>query len=210
MGRRHRDDRTDDQTGDQADAEAAVRADRPRIFGIGLNKTGTSSLDQALRILGFQSLHDGGPEVHAAVMRAVDAEIPLLAHLDPRYDAFSDIGVLSRRFRMLDAQYPGSHFVLTVRPLDVWIDSRRRHVERNLARKAEGTYTGTFLVVDEPKWTAEWDLHMQRVHKYFATRANFIEVDLTKNPEWGPLCRFLGVAEPQTPFPWANRDASRH
>jgi hypothetical protein len=190
--------------------EGHLDSARPRIFGIGLNKTGTSSLHEALTILGFRSLHDGGPEVHNAVKCAVDDGEPLLSNLDQRFDAFSDIGVLSRRFRMLDTQYPGSHFVLTVRPVDVWIDSRRRHVERNVARKAAGEYDGTFVVVDEAKWTAEWDLHMERVHTFFARRGNFFEVDLTKNPEWGPLCRFLGVESPDAPFPWANRAASRH
>jgi Sulfotransferase domain len=167
-------------------------------------------LHEALTILGFRSLHDGGPETHDAVRRSIDAGEPLLSNLDPQLDAFSDVGVLSRRFRILDAQYPGSRFVLTVRPVDVWIDSRRRHVERNLRRLEAGDYDGTFVVIDEPKWNAEWDLHMERVHTYFARRSNFLEVDLTKNPEWGPLCRFLGVDEPETPFPWANRDAVLH
>jgi hypothetical protein len=187
-----------------------LRPDRRRIFGIGLNKTGTMSFDEALTILGFTSLHDGGPEIHDAVQRAIDVGAPLLSYLDPRFDAFSDIGLLSRRFRLLDSQYPGSRFVLTVRPVDVWIDSRRRHVERNLALKEVGEYDGTFLVIDEQKWAREWDDHTKRVHTYFDGRADFIEVDLTRNPDWGPLCKLLGVAEPEVPFPWVNRDQALH
>jgi hypothetical protein len=178
---------------------------RPRIFGIGLNKTGTSSFDQAMTILGFRSLHDGGPAVHDAVKAAIDSEAPLLSNLDPQFDAFSDIGLLSRRFRMLDGQYPGSHFVFTTRPFNEWIDSRRRHVERNVAMKESGSYHGTFLVVDMDKWTREWDQHNERVHRYFENRSDFLEIDLTRNPQWGPICTLLGVAEPETPFPWANR-----
>ena len=138
---------------------ASLDPDRPRIFGIGLNKTGTTSLDSALVILGFPSLHFGGQAAHDAVQRAIDERVPLLSYLDPRYDAFSDIGLLSRRFVMLDQQYPGSRFVLTTRPTADWIDSRRRHVERNLKRQARGEYDGNFLVVDEEKWTKEWDNH---------------------------------------------------
>jgi hypothetical protein len=192
------------------DLGADLRPDRPRVFGIGLNKTGTTSLHEALTILGFRSLHDGGPDVHNAVKRAIDDGAPLLSNLDQRFDAFSDIGLLSRRFRMLHSQYPGSHFVLTLRPVDAWVDSRRRHVERNLALKAAGEYDGTFLVVDEPKWIREWDEHLQRVHTFFGGRADFLEIDLTERPEWGPLCRLLGVGEPLLPFPWVNRDATRH
>jgi hypothetical protein len=182
--------------------------DRPRIFGIGLNKTGTTTFDKALTILGFTTLHYGGPEIHNAVQLAIDDGEPLLSHIDPRYDAFSDIGLLSRRFRALDAQYSGSKFILTMRSLDIWIDSRRRHVQRNLERKAAGAYDGTFLVVDEAKWRAEWESHIKRAREFFRHRDNFLEVDLTLNPQWQTLCDFLGVPVPTQPFPWANRDKS--
>ncbi len=186
------------------------RPDRPRIFGIGLNKTGTSSFHEALTVLGFQSLHYGGQAAADSVQRAIDDAAPLLANLDQRYDAFSDIGLLSRRFQILDEQYPGSHFVLTVRPFDDWIDSRRRHVERNIAAKREGRYRGTFLVVDVEKWTLEWETHMERVHRYFAGRDDFLEVDFTRDARWGPLCTLIGVAEPDVAFPWSNRDKALH
>ena len=185
--------------------ETAPEPGRPRIFGIGLNKTGTTTFGEALTILGFRSLHFGGDDAHLAVRRAIDDDVPLLSYLDPSYDAFSDIGLLSRRFRMLDQQYPGSHFVLTTRPLADWIDSRRRHVERNLEKKARGEYEGTFLVIDEQKWTDEWNHHHGRVHDYFGARPDLLELDLSRDPSWGPLCTFLGVDEPAEPFPWANR-----
>ena len=102
------------------------RPDRPRLFGIGLNKTGTSSFHEAATILGLESLHWGGPPVRDKVQAALDAGAPLLTNIEPHYDAFSDILLLSRNFARLDEQYPGSRFVLTMRPLDAWIDSRRR------------------------------------------------------------------------------------
>jgi len=183
--------------------------DRPRIFGIGLNKTGTTTFGEALTIVGFRSLHFGGDDAHQAVKRAIDENVPLLTYLDPAYDAYSDIGLLSRRFKMLDEQYPGSRFVLTTRPRAAWIDSRRRHVERNVKKKAQGGYDGTFLVVDEEKWTREWDEHHERVRTYFANRPDFLEIDLSDDPTWEPLATFLGVATPTAPFPWANRGADR-
>jgi hypothetical protein len=189
-------------------ADTGNRPERPRIFGIGLNKTGTSTLDKALTILGFSSLHFGGQAAHDAVKRAIDEAVPLLTYLDQRYDAYSDIGLLSRRFRMLDAQYPGSKFILTVRPMEAWIDSRRRHVQRNVARQSAGQYDGTFVVVDEKKWEAEWQLHMSRAHQYFVGRDDLLEVDFTRQSEWQPLCDFLGVSVPSRNFPWVNRDES--
>lgn len=182
---------------------------RPRVFGIGLNKTGTTSLHNALIELGFNSLHWGGEAAHEAVQRAIAEDAPLLTHLDPAYDAFSDIGVLSRRFAMCDRQYPGSKYILTVRPVEEWLDSRRRHVERNVARAKAGEYTGTWLEVDIPKWQAEWDAHMERAHRYFDGRDDMIEVDVTAGPGWEPFCRLLDLPVPSKPFPWRNRDEAR-
>ena len=182
---------------------------RPRVFCIGLNKTGTSSFHAAMEILGLKSLHWGGPPVRRTVEAALAEGRPLLSGLDPTFDAFSDIGPVSRHFDVLDEQYPGSRFVLTVRPIDEWIDSRRRHVERNIRRREAGEYDGKFLVVDENDWRSEWHRHMDRAKRYFAGRAEFLEVDLTAGVGWDPLCKLLDLPEPSVPFPWANRDRAR-
>jgi GT2 family glycosyltransferase/glycosyltransferase involved in cell wall biosynthesis len=183
--------------------------DRPRVFCIGLNKTGTSSFHAAMEILGLSSLHWGGPEINGAVRAALDGGRPLLSGIDPGFDAFSDIGLLSTHFDLLDEQYPGSRFVLTVRPLDEWIDSRRRHVERNIARRDAGDYRGNFLVVDEALWREQWARQVGGARRYFEGRRDFLDADLTAGRGWGPLCDLLEVPEPTETFPWANRDRAR-
>ena len=181
---------------------------RSRVFGIGLNKTATTSLHDALTILGYECLHGGltgGPEIRARVFEALETGEPLLTNLDPCFDAFMDIGSLAKRFELLDEQYPGSAFILTVRPVNDWIDSRRRHVERNRRAHAAGRYHGTFLDIDVDRWRRSWARHLARARSYFAGRNDFLEIDLTASPEWGPLCDLLGIDRPEEPFPWANR-----
>lgn len=181
---------------------------RPRVFGIGLNKTGTSSLHEALTILGFESLHWGGPAIRELVEGSLRSGEALLARLEDSIDAFSDIEALSTNYRLLDEQYPGSVFILTVRPVDEWIESRRRHVVRNVRRKEEGCYDGTFLEVDEPGWREQWNRHVDGVRSYFRGRDDCLEVDLTSDPSWGPLCALLDLPHPETAFPWMNRGRS--
>jgi hypothetical protein len=159
-----------------------------------------------MQILGLRSFHWGGPAVRHEVEAALAGGRPLLSGLDPVIDAFSDVEPLTKNFDVLDDQYPGSRFVLTVRPIDDWVDSRRRHVERNVIRRQAGEYTGGFVVVDEEGWRSEWHDHVQRAGQYFAGRADFLEVDLTTRPSWEPLCTLLDLPEPSVPFPWANRD----
>jgi hypothetical protein len=182
-----------------------------KIFCIGLSKTGTRSLHDALQLLGYTSMHWGGPElataaqrgpeIRAAVERAEQEGQPLLSYLDDA-DAYSDILALSLRFTSLDQQYPGSRFILTTRPLRDWLESRRRHVEENVARRDRGESHGNLLVVDEDAWTSEWTEHETGVREYFASRADALLVmDVAAGDGWDVLCPFLGVAAPDAPFP---------
>lgn len=176
-----------------------------KIFCIGLNKTGTSSLHRALQDLGFKSQHFGGPPIRKAVERAISEEKPLLTYL-PEADAYSDIQRLSVNFERLDGEYPGSKFILTTRPVEGWVDSRRRHVERNLEAKARGEYDGTFLEIETEKWHDLFEQHHRAVAEYFEGRDDFIEFRVTDGDGYEKLCPFLGVKKPRSEFPWRNRD----
>lgn len=182
-----------------------------KIFCVGLSKTGTRSLHDALQLLGLRSVHWGGPElqtavqrgpeIRAAVERALREVRPLLDDLEDA-DAYSDILALSTNFDVLDRQYPGSKFILTVRDLDEWLDSRRRHVEANIARRERGEYAGTFLVVDVAGWTAELVEHETRVRSHFAGRpSDLLVMDIPAGDGWDRLCPFLGLSVPDEPFP---------
>lgn len=175
-----------------------------KIFGIGLNKTGTTSLHGALQALGFQSLHWGGPEIKKLVEDAHEQSRPLVADL-PEYDAFSDIWALSRRFDVLDHQYPGSRFILTTRSLESWIDSRTRHVHRNQIARAEGRYFGGFLRVEPDLWRQQFVDHHAAVYNYFSGRADLLVMRITEGDGYDALCPFLGTVTPAAPFPALNR-----
>jgi hypothetical protein len=182
-----------------------------KVFCIGLNKTGTRSLHDALQILGLRSVHWGGPVQSTAVARGrmiretIEQSLrdgrPLLDGLEEA-DAYSDILALSSNFDVLDRQYPGSKFILTVRDLDDWLDSRRRHVEQNVERQARGEYAGTFLVVDYPAWTEERVDHDSRVRAYFSGRPDdLLVMDIAGGDGWEQLCPFLDLPVPSEPFP---------
>ena len=177
-----------------------------KIFCIGLNKTVTTSLHMALKALGFRSRHWGGPDSRRAVERAIREGAPLLRYLGD-YDAFSDIQRLSVNFDVLDQQYPGSRFILNTRDLDDWLDSRRRHVERNIRRKTEGKYDGTFLNVDFDAWRDLYLGHHERVRRYFADRPDdLLVMDISAGDGYERLCPFLGIKLPSRPFPWRHKD----
>jgi hypothetical protein len=177
----------------------------PKVFCIGLNKTGTSSLHEALSLLGYRSLHWGGPETHERIMRAMDDRKPMLEYLDPEPDAISDVLAVTYYFYLADLEYPGSKFVLTLRDMDEWLDSRRRHVERNQQMKQTGEYDGSFLTVDRDTWAVEYRRHEAVVRTYFESRPADLLCFRPADGNWEPLCAFLGHPVPDGPFPWENR-----
>jgi hypothetical protein len=178
-----------------------------KIFCIGLNKTGTISLHQGLTDLGYSSLHWGGPSTRRALERAIEEGAPLLTYLED-HDAYSDIQGLSINFDVLDQQYPGSRFILTTRDVDEWIDSRRRHVERNRERRERGEYNGTFLEIEPERWREQFIEHQARVEAYFGGRDDLLVMRVTDGDGYEQLCPFLGVPVPETPFPWRHRDTT--
>lgn len=177
-----------------------------RIFGVGLNKTGTTSLHEAVKILGFRSLHHGA-RIDRNIERAVAAGKPLLRYSRPRVrraHAFFDLRSIIDHFDVADRCYPGSRFILSTRDRDAWIDSREKHVLRNQQRAATGEYQGSFLVVDRPAWIDEWKAHHQRVLTYFEGRDDLLTIDVTAGDGWDELAPFLGRPVPDVPFPRAN------
>lgn len=177
-----------------------------KILCIGLNKTGTSSLHAALIHLGYRSFHWGGVEAYRAVLRAKSENHRLLYYVGEEYDAYSDIGSLTTHFELADEQYPGSKCILTTRNLENWLESRRRHVCRNIRNKERGTYKGAFLTIELNAWQRERELHHKKVFEYFEDRSDdLLVMDVCRGDGYEQLCPFLGKAVPGEPFPWANR-----
>jgi hypothetical protein len=178
------------------------------VFGIGLNKTGTSSLHEALQILGYRTLHWGGPHARSLVRKAMAEDKPMLHYLDPELEAVLDLEEVTYNFQLADAQYPGARFILTVRDLDSWVESRRRHVENNRRAKAAGRYRGPFLEIDVEAWVTDYLTHTGRVRDHFEGRPqDLLELDIAVGEGWEPLCAFLGHDVPEVPFPAQNRYA---
>ena len=150
--------------------------------------------------------------MYLEVLRAKREGARLLDYIGDDYDAYSDIETLSKNFDLADHQYPGSRFILTVRDVDAWLDSRRRHVERNQQNKAAGTYpgVGSSLRIEVDAWRLEWEEHIGRVRSYFAGRPDdLLVIDVTAGDGYEKLAPFLGRPVPPTPFPRENVDG-RH
>ncbi|MBN1951707.1 MAG: hypothetical protein JW801_10920 [Bacteroidales bacterium] len=94
-----------------------------KVFVIGFNKTGTSSLHFLFRSLGLPSMH--------GIKREDRDNIRILR----KYDCFCDYIPID--LRKIDQLFPNAKYILQVRDLDTWVYSRLAHIER---AKRSGTF----------------------------------------------------------------------
>ncbi len=177
---------------------------KPMVFGIGLSKTGTHTLNECLEALGYHSVHYPDP----AIMNARQFERVLTG-----YDAATDISVAAY-FRELDHMFPGSRFILTTRAIGAWARSVEDHLRRRehelalpdcpKARLREIVYGSRSF--DRATYIVAYGRHVQNVRTYFAGRQrDLLEIDICAGEGWEKLCPFLGVAQPCIDMPWRNR-----
>lgn len=169
-----------------------------KVVGIGLQKTGTSSLSWALDLLGVRCLH--APLEYRKAAREADGEFP--EALLSTYDAFCDDPFFFI-YKELDRKYPGSKFIWTVRELGPWLESIRKHVERN---RNNPNYEGPWLEYDEKRETERYQRHAEEVREYFKNREDDIAVvDITAGDGWDKICPLLGINVPRIEFPHKNK-----
>lgn len=171
---------------------------RQKVFCVGLGKTGTTSLKEALRLLGYRTIR-----------------LPLDWQGITEFDAALP-GVSAAMYPELDRAFPGSKFILTVREADGWLKSierdmgRKQDMDRDRARERERLLTMLYGTTRfEPEtFRAAFLAHIERVGDYFRDRPDdLLVLNVTECAGWGPLCAFLGIPEPDEPFPFVNKAA---
>lgn len=178
-----------------------------KVFCIGWSKTGTTSLTEALRMLGLFSWHTApwiiGSEYFKSDVSAISLDFSCMAN----YTAVSDLPVCAL-FRELDEAFPNSKFILTTRPAESWIESALSQLQNSIkqygmmgpmARWAYGTDQ-----IDRDLLLQRYNRHNQEVLEYFKGRSDLLILDLAEGNEWGKLCGFLGLPVPDMPFPRLN------
>ncbi|WP_025007224.1 sulfotransferase family protein [Marinilabilia salmonicolor] len=183
-----------------------------KIFCIGLNKTGTTSLHDAFLKLGIQSVHcneKNGRHIKPIIKDNYESGNKLLQGIE-HYDAYSDWNIPSTNhlFIELDKQYPNSKFILNTRDMNSWIKSREKHVKRikNLDKLQEKYPDNPWYNIDKNAWEEEFRNHHKKVLDYFANRKDdLIVFDVTNGDSWEKLCNFLNKDIPNKPFPVSNK-----
>ncbi len=176
-----------------------------KIFGIGLNKTGTTTLGQCGRILGYRCKSVSKKLLEDVVLRK---DLTSVQRIATKYDLFED-WPWPLIYRELDEMFPGSKFILTVRKNPkVWLESLKRHsMTKHPFKDCDKLVYGYSYPHKRAKEHIDFYMqHNSAVRNYFEGRdSDFLEICWENGDDFEKLCKFLNRDIPQTPLPHANK-----
>ena len=170
-----------------------------QVLGVGLSRTGTTSLFEALGILGYHTGHFVWDEL----LPVLDGQVDSFDYrCFDRWDAMTDIPT-ALFYNEILAAYPDCKAILTVRDADQWFKSMVKHDIAELKgwltvamrRLAYGTHT-----MNEPILKKKFIEHNRHAQQDIPNHRLLI-MDILGGDEWEPLCEFLNKPIPDVPFP---------
>ena len=181
-----------------------------KVFGIGLNKTGTSTLGACLTTLGYRHRTYNFRQVQRLRMQQMDALMADYADAD----SFDDWPT-PWLYQQLDAAFPGSLFILTRRrSTERWLASITDHALRTRCREGmvvRNTFYGCpYPQIDAELYRRTYENHNAAVRHHFRGRPQqLLELCWEEDNDWTRLCGFLGDPIPATPLPHINAGAGQ-
>lgn len=184
--------------------------DRRKIFGLGLSRTGTTSLTQALLMLDVRSLHWPHDELSQQELLPYleDRSRPFRFSAAEFYQGLTDTPVTAV-WRELARLYPDARFILTLREREAWLRSCERAWATAVARQYAGPL-GPYCraintaVYGTPDFSREVFAEVYERHRTEVLEALPDVLELQVGEGWERLCGFLGKSVPTRPYPHLN------
>lgn len=186
-----------------------------QYLGVGLSKTGTTSLSAAMTALGIRTKH-WEPDRLSAVIGGKNKV--------PRFDIYNDCECMTDIphayfYKEIGAAYPSLKYILTVRNEDKWFHSMCKHYaglrhdftarQMALAVTSLQVIYGVPSIEDMPacefllkKRYRDWNENVRRT----IPSDRLLVMNICDGVDgWDSLCRFLNVDIPAIPFPNENK-----
>lgn len=178
-----------------------------KIFGIGLNKTGTSTLKTCMNLWGLKHMSYDLDAFNAYRNR----DWAYLKSICDEHDSFEN-WPWALMYEQADAWYPDAKFILSVRKDPAtWFKSLSKHGRRIGPLTDYELYIYGYAVPDENRQAHidYYNAHNKKVEDYFADRpGKLIRVCWEQGDGWPELCPFLDRQQPQPQFPHTNKTPS--
>ncbi|WP_163583217.1 sulfotransferase family protein [Gracilibacillus saliphilus] len=204
-----------------------------KIFCIGRNKTGTTSLKKAFEVLGY------------SVGKQREAENLLVNYIEGDFDSiiehcnsatvFQDVPFSwPGTYMYLDRAFPESKFILTVRDSsEQWYNSitkfhSKKFADGHRTPTRNDLINSTYIFKGQP-WLVHkhiygiegentydkeimirnYEKHNEEVKEHFKDRPeDLLVLNLSEKNSYKKFCDFLDICSPYTDFPWENKTSN--
>lgn len=204
---------------------AILSVGKQKVFCIGFNKTGTTSLETALKRLGYVVGNQHLGE-QIAFKHWAQRDFRTLIWFCRTAQAFQDLPFsYPDTYKALDAAFPGSRFILTVRDSSeqwyeslvrfhakVWSDGRVPPTKAELEKDGSWyIHRNLFDVPEDNPYQKDvligtYERHNAGVVDHFRSRPeNLLVLNVGEKGAYGKLCGFLDKPCSQSEFPWENK-----
>ena len=170
-----------------------------KIFGLGLHRTGTSSLGACFHKMRYSQGHQ--LDAYQCALEIHDGKYGNVWKHVNTYQAFQDSpwshpGL----YEKLDVLFPGSKFILTTRDVDKWMDSFHRWILNKHPRLVkqnpymtilEDVYGSNDMFGNTEQYKARYLAHNAAVIDYFKGRDDLLVVNWEAGDGWAELVPFL-------------------
>lgn len=206
---------------------------RNKVFCIGFNKTGTTSLEKFMVDHGFRS----GDQARGELLMRDYAQNKWegLMELVETADFFQDLPFSAPgTYRILDEAFPQSQFILTLREsAEKWYESltnfhrgifghgeripHRGDLENSTYRFPGFAWLANRALYDSPPddpynrtaLIAAYEDHRKEVIDYFAGRKNLLVLEISHRDAVSRLADFLNIQPRVKSLPWLNKSPAR-
>lgn len=179
-----------------------------KVVGIGLSKTGTSTLKHMLTALGYRVC---GPRKDL-LGRVRRGELAAVDDVLESYDGFEDWPWPLTYQHVMERYGPKAKFILTVRATsDKWLASVTAHGLRTDVTKSMRLTYGYYRPFGrEGEFRSLYERHNEAARRFFSRYpGQFMEYCLDNGDGWEKLCHFLDEPVPALPVPHANRTSDQ-
>ena len=176
-----------------------------KIFGLGLNKTGTTTLGYCFSQLGYKHLSC----LRDLLIAYREGRLEDVFAVIDQYDTFED-WPYPLMYRELYNRYPDAKFVLTVRrDADTWLRSLKKHsiVTSHKTNCRPYAYGFEYPFGHEEEHLAFYKKHNENVVTFFEEKGasdRLLNICWEEGTGWQELTAFLGVEAPFDKIPKMN------
>ncbi|MEM9810539.1 MAG: sulfotransferase family protein [Pseudomonadota bacterium] len=181
-----------------------------KVFCLGFQKTGTSSLGLAFEVLGYGKIA-GYYEFRDLAQRqdlTWDDVTERALQVAEQHRGFQDMP-WPLFYETFAERYPDAKFILVIRNTDDWIRSCVNDFGHYPNPIRQLIYDAPYPKGHEDIFRARYERHNRDVQEYFKDQPDRLLVLKTGEFAWGPLCTFLGHPVPEQPWPHANKRAEK-